>query len=543
MMPRSLKFRIALYLAAGLAVVVALYTAFMVRQQRQDLLDVAIAYVMQLSDTIIRSTHFMMLENQPYYVHRLLQDVGRDRNIDRVRIFSKKGVVIDSTLASEIGFQLDRKAQGCVSCHLTEEARERVSDADRARIFAREDRRFVGVMQAIRNEPSCEGAGCHAPVAQQPILGVVDIVYSLEEFDRKVRASMIRIGELSLAFVALAAACVSLLVNRFVHRPLSDLESGAKRLAAGNLDEAIPVRSADEFGQVAGSFNAMTAALRESQEQLREAARTLEHKVEKRTAELRSAQAEAAQHEKLAAVGLLASGVAHEINNPLTGVLTFSHLLRERMPPGSQEAEDMDLVIGETKRCASIVRRLLDFARQKKPERKFTNLNAAIEEVARFIERPAHLHDTAVNFDLAPDLPCLWVDADQLKQVLMNLLVNAQHATEGGGSITIRSRLCPEPMAPEPGGEPVEMVEIAVVDTGCGIPAKDLKRIFEPFFTSKGVGKGTGLGLSVSHGIVKAHGGAIKVESVPGEGSTFRVFLPATAPPGESAEPGTGSAA
>ena len=540
-MPKSLKFKIALYLAAGLAVVAALYAVFMVRQQRQDLLDVAVAYVMQLSDTIIRSTHFMMLQNQPYYVHRILQDVGRDRNIDRVRIFSKKGVVIDSTLASEIGLQLDPKAQGCVSCHQTDKARERVGDGDRARIFAKDDgRRMVGVMQAIRNEPSCEGAGCHAAVAQQPILGVVDIIYSLHEFDQKVRASMIRIAELSLAFAVLAAACVSLLVNRFVHRPLRDLESGAKRLAAGNLDENIPVRSADEFGQVAGSFNAMTAALRESQSQLREAAHTLEQKVERRTAQLRAAEAEAAQHEKLAAVGLLASGVAHEINNPLTGVLTFSHLLRERMPAGSQEAEDMDLVIRETKRCASIVRRLLDFARQKKPERKFTNLNTTIEEVARFIERPAHLHDTVITFDLARDLPCLWVDADQVKQVLMNLLVNAQHATEGGGSITIRSRCCPEPMAPEPGAEPVEMVEIAVIDTGCGIPAKDLQRIFEPFFTSKGVGKGTGLGLSVSHGIVKAHGGSIKVESSVGEGSTFRVYLPASAPRSEPAESATG---
>ena len=362
---------------------------------------------------------------------------------------------------------------------------------------------MVGVMQVIRNEPSCERAGCHVHVSQQPVLGVVDIVYSLETIDRKIRSSAMRIAEFSLAFVLLAATCVGVLVHRLVYLPLRDLETGARRLASGNLDETIPVRSTDEFGQVAGSFNTMTTALRESQPQLRECGNARwSRRSRTRTLQLRAAEAEAAQREKLAAVGLLASGVAHEINNPLTGVLTFSHLLRQKMPDGSADAEDMDVVIRETKRCASIIRRLLDFARRKTPEMKFTDLNAMIQDVVRFIDRAAHLQDTAIEIDLDPGLPRVWVDEDQMKQVVMNMLVNAQHATERGGSIAIRSRRCPAPAGPEPGAEPVEMVEISIIDTGCGIPEQDLQRIFDPFFTSKGVGKGTGLGLSVSHGIV-----------------------------------------
>ena len=193
-MPKTLKFKIALSLAAGLTAVATLYTVFMVRQQRQDMLDIAVAYVMQLSDAIIRSTHFMMLLNQPYNVNRIILDVSRDRHIDRVRILSKKGVVIDSTLAAELGIQLDRKAQGCVSCHETDQPRERVNDKDRARLFTNaEGVRMVGVMQVVPNEASCEGAGCHLSVGQQPILGVVDIVYSLGDFDQRVRNSTIRI--------------------------------------------------------------------------------------------------------------------------------------------------------------------------------------------------------------------------------------------------------------------------------------------------------------------------------------------------------------
>jgi two-component system NtrC family sensor kinase len=299
------------------------------------------------------------------------------------------------------------------------------------------------------------------------------------------------------------------------------------------------VRSEDEFGELAASFNAMTAALRNSRQELQEWGRTLEQKVESRTRELRIAEAEAARGEKLASVGLLAAGIAHELNNPLTGILTFSHLLRQKMPEGSPEAEDLDLVIKETKRCAVIIRRLLDFAREKTPEKKFCDLNQIIEDTARIVERPAHLRDIEITMDLDRGLPPAWVDADQIKQVIMNMLVNAQHAIEEKGSITIRSRRVPEARNPQPGARPVPMIELSIIDTGCGIPEQNLKRIFDPFFTSKELGKGTGLGLSVSHGIVSAHGGSITVESTVGEGSTFRVYLPVEPASGEAAGGGS----
>jgi two-component system NtrC family sensor kinase len=524
---QTLKFRVSLYLALCLTAALVLFTALVVRHERDELLAAAVDQLSQLSEVIIRSTRFAMLENRREYVHKIIEDVAADKSINRIRIISKEGIIIDSTHAAEVGLLLDRRAEGCLSCHQSDAPRERIGDNDRARIFTNGDgRRMLATMQVIRNEPSCHTAACHVHLPGQSVLGVVDIVYPLDEIDGTLRSSALRIAGYSLGFVLIASLCVGLLVNGFVYVPLRDLESGAKRLADGNLDETIPVRSADEFGQVAASFNTMTTALRDSQTKLRDAARTLEQKVEERTQQLRAAELESVQREKLAAVGLLASGIAHELNNPLTGVLTFSHLIRDKLPPGSADAEDMDLVISETKRCASIIRRLLDFARQKPPEKKFVDLNRVIAETARFIERPAQLDDTAVKMQLAPDLPLVWIDENQIKQVVMNMLVNAKHATESGGSITVCTRVCSEPVAPEPGTAPVPMVEIAIIDTGCGIPDHDLQRIFDPFFTSKEVGKGTGLGLSVSHGIVKAHGGTIKVESVVGKGSTFTVYLP-----------------
>ena len=538
--PKTLKFKVGLYLAIALTVTLFLFTVLVVRHQQDELLQEAASRVTQLSEVITRSTRFAMLQNQPYYVHRIIEDVGSHKSIDRIRIFSKEGLIIDSTYAPEIGLKVDQKAEGCIRCHRSEKPLEQVPTSERARIFSNpEGKRLLGSMEVIRNEPSCYTAACHQHTKAQSVLGVLDIVYSLDEIDRTMQKSVITIAGFSLGFVIIASLSVSFFVRRLVYVPLRDLETGAKRLSSGNLEQPIPVRSEDEFGELAASFNAMTAALRNSQQELREWGRTLEQKVEKRTRELRIAEAEAARGEKLASVGLLAAGIAHELNNPLTGILTFSHLIRKKMPDGSPEAEDLDLVIRETKRCAAIIRRLLDFAREKTPEKKFADLNQIIEDTARIIERPAHLRDIEIAMDLDRDLPPVWVDADLIKQVVMNMLVNAQHAIEEKGSITIRSRRVPEARSPEPGAKSVPMVELAIIDTGCGIPEKNLKRIFDPFFTSKEVGKGTGLGLSVSHGIVRAHGGAIEVESTVGEGSTFRIYLPLEPPSGDTERSGS----
>lgn len=539
MLPQTLKFKVGFYVAIALTLAMLLFTLLVIRHQRNELLRAANHHVTHISEVIVKSMRYAMLQNRPDYVSSAIQDLGRQAGISKVRLFSKEGRIIHSTYLQEIGQIVDRKADACILCHQSEKPLEYVPRAERSRIYAAPDgHRLLGSMEVIRNEPSCHTASCHAHTSAQTVLGVLDIVYSLDEIDATMRTSTLSIAFASLAFVLLASVLIGLFVHRLIYRPLRDLEAGAKRLAAGNLDDTIPVRSGDEFGELSVSFNAMTAALRKSQWELQEWGHTLEQKVEKRTRELRIAEAEAARGEKLASVGLLAAGIAHELNNPLTGILTFSLLLRKKMADGSPDAEDLDLVIRETRRCAAIIRRLLDFAREKTPEKKFADLNGIIEDTVRIIERPAHLRDIKITLDLDPALPRAWVDADLVKQVVMNMLVNAQHAIDDKGSITIRTRRLPQPKSPEPGAPPVPMAEISIIDTGCGIPEKNLKRIFDPFFTSKEVGKGTGLGLSVSHGIVQAHGGIIEVESRVGEGSTFRVCLPLDPPPGAA---GSGS--
>jgi two-component system, NtrC family, sensor kinase len=527
MSPRSLKFKVSLYLTMVLVAVMMLFVLLLVQQERGEQLRTLVTHMAQLSQVIARSTRHAMLLDEPDIVDKIIEDIGKQEGIQRVRVLRKDGVIAHSNFPPEIGQRIDKKAEHCSACHEADKVLTEIPNHKKWRIFDSADRQqLLGNMEVIRNEPSCSSASCHKHPASQSVLGVVDITYSLGEINQNMKAHVVNMVAVSVGFILLISLSAGWLLHRMIYVPLADLEKGAKRLSSGNFDHPVPVRGEDEFGSLARSSNAMMGALKKSQQELTEWVHTLEEKVNERTQELRLAEAEVARGEKLASIGQLAAGIAHELNNPLTGVLTFTHLLRKKMPDGSQDAEDLDLVIRETKRCASIIRRLLDFAREKTPEKALVNLNGLIEETVRFVERSAALQQIEIAMDLDADLPPLLVDADLIKQVLMNILVNAQQAIEDHGKILVESCVKRRRLAGT-STEPMPVVEIAISDNGCGIPKANLQRIFDPFFTSKEVGKGTGLGLSVSYGIVRSHGGEIEVESTEGEGTTFRIYLPA----------------
>ena len=536
MLQDHLKLKVSLYLIIALSAAMVLFTLLIVKQQQEQLQTEISRHVMQISEVIVKSTRYAMLLNERDIAAKIIQDIGKQKGIERVRVLSKYGTIIHSNRPTEIGHSIDRQSEPCVHCHQTSKPLEHVPDNMKWRIYKSPDgTRLLGAMAAIRNEPSCSSSSCHEHPASQSVLGVVDIAYSLEEIDQSLKLHAIYIFGISLGVILLIAVSFGVLLQRLIYRPLKDLNSGAEKISVGNLDHLIPVRNADEFGRVASSFNHMTMALKKSQVSMEEFVHGLELKVKERTDELLAARAEVAQGEKLAAVGQLASGIAHELNNPLTGVLTFTSLLRKKMKDGSQDADDLDLVIRETKRCASIIRRLLDFAREKVPVKGFFNLNQLIEDTVRFVDRPAALQQIEITINIDADLPQIWGDADLLKQVLLNILVNAQQAIDGPGKIVVEGRTYIAKTPVKPGVAPLPGVEIVVKDTGCGISEANLLRIFDPFFTTKEVGKGTGLGLSVSYGIIKAHGGVLKVESIVGAGTTFRIYLPIK-PPFEETE-------
>jgi two-component system NtrC family sensor kinase len=219
----------------------------------------------------------------------------------------------------------------------------------------------------------------------------------------------------------------------------------------------------------------------------------------------------------------LAAGVAHEINNPLTGVLSYSSFLLKRAADTPEFKEDLEVIVRETQRCRGIVKGLLDFARQSPPEKRASDINEIVERAIRIVHTQLAAHRVELQKTLRADLPVVHTDANQIQQVIVNLLLNANDAIgEEGGTITLTTSVNTHDGATQ---APARHVEITVSDTGCGIPTANLQRIFDPFFSTKGP-KGTGLGLAVAWGIIEKHNGRIEVESTTGKGTTFRILLP-----------------
>jgi two-component system NtrC family sensor kinase len=247
----------------------------------------------------------------------------------------------------------------------------------------------------------------------------------------------------------------------------------------------------------------------------------LEQRVEDRTRELIKTQDQLVQAEKLATLGTLAGGVAHEINNPLTGVLTYTHMLLRRTDFPDDVRADLQVIAESTERVRKIVKGLLDFSRQTKLDPEPTEINRLVEASIKLIENQALLKGVTVQFHQGETLPLITLDRSQIQSVLLNILINALDASKPSDTITVHTT--PALSASDTGNRGVEII---ISDTGCGIATDNLNKIFDPFFSTKEVGKGTGLGLSVSLGIVKEHGGAIRVQSEMGKGTTFFVWLP-----------------
>jgi len=327
-------------------------------------------------------------------------------------------------------------------------------------------------------------------------------------------------------FTIMAALCVVFLLSvlylstsRMI-RPLQRMAVATQEIARGDLSHKVEVNTRDEIGALAESFNQMSEHLREANEKLVEWGKTLEKKVEERTQELREIQAHLIQSEKLASIGKLAAGVAHEINNPLGGILIYSHLILEDTPKGSPHCENLKKIIRETTRCKEIVKGLLDFARPKEPQMVPTDIHELLDKCLALMESHALFQNIQIEKSYAPNGPRIIADSGQLQQVFMNIILNAAEAMNGKGILTLRTWL--DPVRQE--------IAVEIVDTGHGIKEEDKRRLFEPFFTTKEVGKGTGLGLAISYGIVKKHQGTIDVRSEVGQGAAFTIKLPLKSP-------------
>ncbi|HSD65140.1 MAG TPA: ATP-binding protein [Vicinamibacteria bacterium] len=523
--PRPLSQKLIVPLVA-LVVLIALVSGIVRLQAvERSFHETMIVGADQLSRSLASATWHAMLADDRQAAYDTMQVVARQQGISRIRIFNKEGRIMFST-ASEAGRLVDKKAEACVLCHASAEPLVRVETPSRARVFTAADGgRRLAMITPIYNEPSCSAAACHAHPARQTVLGVLDVALDLGPADRFIGDARRRVAVTTVVEAVLISVFVVVLVGYFVTRPIHRLVEANVALGQMDLEHTIEITSSRELWSLAGSFNRMRDRLGEALSEINRAAQELEAKVAERTAQLQQAQRHLLKADRLASLGQLAASVAHEINNPLSGVLNFSALMarilkddgvpRERVP---EFRSYLERVTEQTARAGRIVSDLLAFSRRSRPHRAPADLNAIVRATVGLVSHKLRRLNVEAALRLDEALPLLPCDASQVQQVVLNLVMNGAEATRphGSGRVSVLTRRA----------EDGESAVLEVTDDGEGVPKEALDHLFEPFFTTKDDGKGVGLGLAVVYGIVEAHGGRIEVRTSPRQATTFEVTLP-----------------
>jgi len=519
---QSLSTKLIVVLVTAMAAIFALLGYLNIRLHRQHLESATLVSAERVSDVIKRSTSYYMLRNDREGLYHIMGAVANEPGMVRLRIFNQEGRISFSTDPREANTYVNKSAEACYACHAQTRPLVRLDRPDRFRIYRLPSgERALGIINPIENSAACSSAACHAHPARQQVLGVLDTILSLARADADLAEGSRRLVAYTLAAVLLISLLSGLFVWRVVYGPLATLKSGTEHLASGALGYQIEVHSQDELGEVAASFNKMSQELREAREEITVWAHTLEARVEQKTQELNRAHEHVLRTEKMASVGKLAAIVAHEINNPLAGILTYAKLLKKWTSKGDEARRQeilssLDLIESESKRCGEIVKNLLTFARATPMNFEPADLNGIIQRCVRLVQHQLDLAGIQVQADLAGDLPLVRCDPAQMEQVLLALIMNAIDAMPRGGILTLRSRGLPD--SPQ--------IQLQVQDDGVGIAPEVLPNLFEPFFTTKERGHEVGLGLAISRSIVERHRGRIEASSAPGRGTTFTITLP-----------------
>ena len=520
----SLSAKLNILLLGAMVVIFALLGYLNVRLHRQHLEQSTLLSAERVSDIIKHSTTDYMLRNNREGLYRSIKTMAADPGMEKIRIFDQEGRITYTTDSAEESHVVDKTAEACYACHAQSQPLARLNRPDRFRIYRNAaGARVLGIITPIENQPACSNAACHAHPAEQRILGVLDTNLSLAKTDVQVAESSRRMIAYTGCALLLIAVLSWFFVWEVVGRPVKALERGTERLAAGDLGYQIDVRSKDEIGELASSFNGMSRQLQAEHNENLTWTHSLEQRVEQKTRELKRAHEHALHTEKMASIGKMAAVLAHEINNPLSGILTYAKLLRkwiDRDDGGRAHRQEicdsLDLIASESRRCGDLVKNLLTFSRTTPINLQPANLNQVVERSLRLVQHQLDLAGIQVQPQLDPDLPPVVCDAAQIEQVILALVMNALDALPQGGNLWLSTSFGHEP----------NCARIVVRDDGSGIPPEILSRIFEPFLTTKETGRGVGLGLAISHSILERHNGNIEVQSEVGKGTVFTVTLP-----------------
>ncbi len=464
-------------------------------------------HAIQVSGLIKSSTRYSMLKNHREDLANIIANIGKEPGIDGIWIYDKYGEVHFASDSTELNKTVEKDAEQCSFCHTAQQAKGTIPKENRIRHLRSESGdRILGLTNPIENSTSCSQADCHAHNPDERLLGLIDIKMSLRDMDATVRSTRATVLFISAALILMTALLFRGSIRRIIQRPISELIQGTQEVAGMNLVYEIPVSSRDELGYLSQSFNKMTQELKRSNESME---RTQAHLI---------------LVEKMASLGKLAGIVAHEINNPMAGILTYAKLLIKNLSnsPAEKEIEDsvenLKIIRDEAKRCGDIVKNLLVFSRKSYGEMSTQDIRPIVQRSIEMAKHSVKTKEIRLKQEILAENTLLHCDAAAIQQMLLVILMNAIEAvSEDEGEVTVRLR----------DGDRKGILFLEISDNGIGIAAEDIPHIFEPYYTTKDTAENTGLGLAVAYRIVvDQHHGQISVESKPNEGATFTIELP-----------------
>ena len=361
----------------------------------------------RIADIILRSTRYQMLNNDTVTLHRIVQDIGSEQGIQRIRVINKDGRITLSTRAGEIGAVADYSAW----------LKPGVKSGPATREFTENGQHLLGVTRPIANSKDCSSAACHVHAPSQPVLGVIDASLSLKDVDEQTRQNQATLLWFLFGAILFGSVAAVIFMWIVVYRPVKELINGTHRVAGGDLGYRLPVRSDDELGDLAASFNKMTAEVAGVQSKI-------EEQVRRKTADLERAHKSLLNSEKMASVGKLAATVAHEINNPLFGILTYARLIarglmKQEFEGRDELTEQLQTIERESKRCGDLVKSLLTFSRQAPSNREPNDLNTIAGRAVALVRHKLEMQSVELVQNFAADMPPAHRDANQIHRHLL----------------------------------------------------------------------------------------------------------------------------
>ena len=514
-----------IYLSIGLTIIIlfGFFLYIFISHQKKTQIEDSFEEASMISEIISKATIYNMPLGNRSCVLRIMKIIGSQDAISYIRVVNDKGVISFSSKKEDLGKIVSKKNESCIVCHTNGKNDIHMDHSASFRIYESNGEEVMGLMTPIYNAPSCYNSTlCHVHSQDKNKLGILDVRMSLSKIKSAMRSSYFIFSVFLLSILICFIFIIAFIISKFVTSPVKQLVAGTKKVADGDLNVDIKVRSGDEIGQLAKSFNQMITDLKIANEEIRSWSIRLEKKIEERTKKLYLARAKLIQSEKMSSMGVLASSVAHEINNPLQGILTYIKLMLKILNKGDiseknlKEFEDYLILMGtEIERCGDMVKNLLVFSKQSTLEIREEDINLIIKNALKLIENKTKLQNIKINWEYNAELPKLSCDKLQIQQSLIALLINSCEAMDETGEISIKTAQFDN-----------EYILISISDSGKGIKDENLHNIFDPFYTTKVSSKNTGLGLFVVYGIIKDHRGTIEVKSKPGEGTKFLIKLP-----------------